>query len=649
MARPIVLGNGKMHVGINNYGLVHDVYFPYVGLENHTIGHGTRHRVGVWIDGELSWLDDGTWDIHFEYPHMALVGHVTARSTRMAVVLEFDDTVDADMSVFMRNVHVINTSTVEREIRVFMHQAFVIGDSRGNTDTVQYLPDTDAIMHYRGRRVFIVSGECDGEPFDQFTTGLFGIEGHEGCWRDADDGELSGCTAEHGRVDSVLRFSRHVAGLNSYRLHYWMAAGVTIRDALDAHKRVKEVGVVARLHDTLKYWQHWLEPAMKTADVMPTVYRRQFLRSAMILKSHIDHEGAIIASTDSAMLNYGRDAYAYCWPRDGAYVLWPLVRMGYRDEALKFFDFCCEALHPNGYLSHKYRADGALGSSWHSYVHEDGVVAPPIQHDESALVIFVLIQFYHQQQDQTILDTYYECLIKPVARYLAGAIDDATHLPRPSYDLWEQIYATSTYTTAVTYAALVEASEIAEMIGDDEHAVSWRAIADDIAQAAARYLYSEERRCLVKHVTLHDDTVVQDTTIDVSAIFGSFMFGLFGTNSRIIRDSIATMREVFDQEHTIGLPRYEDDAYRRPAGQSTPNLWHITTLWYAQYCIETGELDTAENLLNWVQQHAYESGVLAEQIAANGFSKSVAPLAWSHAEFMATLLDLSHARSRESS
>lgn len=37
MARPIVLGNGEMHVGINKFGEVHDFYYPYVGQENSTL------------------------------------------------------------------------------------------------------------------------------------------------------------------------------------------------------------------------------------------------------------------------------------------------------------------------------------------------------------------------------------------------------------------------------------------------------------------------------------------------------------------------------------------------------------------------------------------------------------------------------------
>ena len=90
MARPVVLGNGELHVGINAYGLVHDFYYPYVGFENHSAGKNTRHRIGVWVDGIVSWLEDSSWDIQFSYPHEALIGHIIARNKKLDIILEFE-------------------------------------------------------------------------------------------------------------------------------------------------------------------------------------------------------------------------------------------------------------------------------------------------------------------------------------------------------------------------------------------------------------------------------------------------------------------------------------------------------------------------------------------------------------------------------
>jgi GH15 family glucan-1,4-alpha-glucosidase len=641
MARPIVLSNGELHVGINKYGLVHDFYFPYVGLENHAAGKSLRHRVGVWINGQISWLDDPGWSFKFRYPANALIGHTVAKNESIGILLEFDDVVDANVSAFMRNIHVVNLWGEAREVRLFMHQAFVIGDARSNTDTAQYLPDSDAMLHYRGRRAFIIAGMHDGEPFDQYTAGLFGIEGREGTYRDADDGELSFSSVEHGRVDSTIRFMLHIDAHSSTRVHYWIAAGTSSREALYIHRQIKEDGVLKRLHMTADWWYKWLEPARSVADKILPEHKENFLHSMMIVKSQIDKRGAVIASTDTTMLNYSRDAYAYCWPRDGAYVLWPLIRMGYIDEPHRFFEFCRRGLHPNGYLMHKYRADGALGSSWHPYTHEDGSIAPPIQEDETALVLFVFAQFYQMHPNPRLLHDFYHTMVHPMAEFLASYIDETTGLPKPSYDLWEEVYLTTTYTTSVVYAALLAAADLAELAQDADSAVKWRSCADDILASAHKHLYNKDRKAFYKGLIVKNGTIEYDSTFDVSSVFGAFMFGLFPIGSDELASAVDTLSRTFHTDSgTLGLPRYENDNYYRVSPDIPGNWWIISSLWLAQYYIETENQEMARKIIDWVGDHTGTTGILPEQINPydNTFV-SVAPLTWSHAEYIATLLD----------
>lgn len=644
MARPLVLSNGELHVGINKFGLVHDFYFPYVGLENHAAGKSLRHRVGIWVDGKISWLDDlGAWEFSFRYFHRALIGHTTARNDELGILLEFDDVVDANVSAFMRNVHVINMRDQARDIRLFMHQAFDIGDAQSNTDTAQYLPDNHGILHYRGRRAFIVAGmTSEGQSFDQHTVGLFGIEGREGTYRDADDGELSFCNVEHGRVDSTLRFKLDIDAHSSRRVHYWIAAGTSTREALYVDNQIRHEGLTSRMHMTANWWHAWLRPTVHVAERLAPEYREDFIRSAMIIKSQIDKRGAVIASTDTAVLNYSRDAYAYCWPRDGAYVLWPLIRMGYVDEAYRFFEFCRRGLQPGGYLMHKYRADGALGSSWHPYTHDNGEVAPPIQEDETALVLFVFGQFYQMHSNPRLLNEFYHTMVAPMANFLASYIDKTTGLPRPSYDLWEEVFLTSTYTTALTFAALHAAADLAEAAQDADNAVKWRSAADDISIAAHKYLYNKERKAFYKGISVKNGEVVYDETIDVSSVFGVFMFGLFPTDSQELTEAVETLIHTFKlDDGRTGLPRYENDQYYHVGGADTGNIWFVTSLWLAQYYIETGKGDKAKEIITWVNKTSMmTTGIMAEQISPldNSFI-SVAPLTWSHAEYLATLLD----------
>ena len=642
MARSIVLSNGELHVGLNKYGVVHDFYYPYVGFENHVAGPSLRHKVGVYIDGVLSWTDDDTWTFSHHYPSTSLVGHTIAKNEAIGIVIEFDDTVDSDMSVFIRNIHVINTFEQTRDIRLFMYQAFAIGDSRSNTDTAQYLPDSNAILHYRGRRAFVISGTtADGKPFDQHSIGLFGIENHEGTYKDAEDGELGGNVVEHGRVDSILRFSLHIEGRSSARVHYWVSAGMNNREALFIHKQVQDQGVDARIHKTSAWWQEWLKPSIDFAQALPKDHQDLFLESMMIIKSQIDKRGAVIASTDTTMLNYSRDAYAYSWPRDGANTIWPLVRLGYYQEAYRFFEFCQRGLHPGGYLMHKYRADGALGSSWHPYVHADGVVSPPIQEDETALVLFVFVQFYQLSKDSSLIKEFYHSMIRPMADWMSEFVDPISGLPKPSYDLWEQTFSTSTYTTAVTYAALIAASELAVVAGEEANAVKWRTAAEDIQAAAHKHLFNQERQVFYRGINVIKGEIQYDAVLDVSSTYAAFLFGLFDANSPEIRASIATIQTKFNTTpDSPGLPRSEDDDYRRTKQGIAGNYWYITTLWHAQYLIEKDNSEDALKILNWIKSHAMPTGMLSEQIdPVDGAFISPAPLTWSHAEYVSTLID----------
>jgi len=643
MSRPIVLSNGELHVGLNNFGMVHDFYYPFVGFENHSAGNDLLHRVGVWVEGSISWLDNpGEWTFSFRYPHCALVGHILAKNERLGVILEFDDFVDAHICAFIRNIHIINLSERAREIRLFMHQAFAIGDSRSNTDTAQYLPNSDAILHYRGHRAFVISGDYNGSPFDQYTVGLFGIEGKKGTYCDAEDGELSQNNVEHGRVDSTIRFKVNVKAHSSKRVHYWIAAGKSNREALSVHKQIKETGALSHLHRTADWWNQWLKPTYDVIDKVLPEHRTTFLQSVMILKSQIDKHGAIIASTDTSMLNYSRDAYSYSWPRDGAYTLWPLIRMGYKDEAFRFFEFTKKGMHTDGYVMHKYRADGALGSSWHSYVHEDGIIAPPIQEDETALVLFIFAEFYRMHPDEGILKDFYKTMILPMANFMTSYVDELSGLPKPSYDLWEQTFLTSTYTVAVTYAALIAASDLASAAKDPDNAVKWRSAANDIQTAAHKHLYNKDKKVFYRGINIKKGQIIYDDVVDISSLYGAYTFGLFASDSEEVKTSIATIEQLFGiNDGAIGLPRCEDDPYRRSSPGITGNLWFICSLWLAQYYIDNNLTDKAVKILDWVRGHAMSTGMMGEQLdPVTNQIVSPAPLTWSHAEYVSTLLDL---------
>jgi len=72
--RDIPVGNGSLLVNFDDKYQIRDVYFPHVGQENHT--EGFPCRLGVWVDGQFSWISHDGWDRRLKYKTNELVTDV---------------------------------------------------------------------------------------------------------------------------------------------------------------------------------------------------------------------------------------------------------------------------------------------------------------------------------------------------------------------------------------------------------------------------------------------------------------------------------------------------------------------------------------------------------------------------------------------
>src|SRR5580698_9494971 len=99
MGRPVILGNGSLTVGLDETGLVHDFYYPYVGLDNLTTARSLPHKIGIWVDGNFSWLDSADWNTTVDFQSDVLVSRVNMKSERMQLELTFRDFVDSEFNI----------------------------------------------------------------------------------------------------------------------------------------------------------------------------------------------------------------------------------------------------------------------------------------------------------------------------------------------------------------------------------------------------------------------------------------------------------------------------------------------------------------------------------------------------------------------
>lgn len=641
MSRALTLGNGSILVNLDDRAQVRDFYFPYVGLENH-VGGDCVHRVGVFVDGELSWTEAAEWEIEINTDDDALLGFSTARHKRLGVFLEFRDLVYNEKNILVRQVKVQNLAERDREIKIFFAHQFEMYQSH-MAHTAFYDPEHSALVHYRNERVFLANAQLEGKNFDEFTTGVFGSEGKEGSHLDARDGSLSKNPIEHGRADSILGLTATYAPVQTRTVSYWLIAAKSIKEALEINYYVVGRGPTHLLETTRDYWRAWIHRQNFSFYGLPPEVIRLFKQSLFLMRVHAGETGGIIASSDFQTLQQGKDTYNYVWPRDAAYAAVALARAGDFGVSKKFFEFCSRVISDTGYFMHKYSPDGSLGSSWHPWIR-GGKPELPIQEDETALVLASLWQFYEVTKDLEFVENIYNAFIKRMADFLVMYRDPQTKLPKSSYDLWEEKFGVTTFTAASVYGALMAASNFARLLGKVKSEDLYERTATEVRDAILKYLWSEQDGYFYKLMRWENNQMNFDTTLDISSVYGVYHFGVLPVNdARMARAIKITEGRLKNTQGVGGIGRYEGDKYCRLNSRVSGNPWFVTTLWFAQHHLplvkKEKDLEPIREVLTWTAKHAKASGLLSEQLEPeSGWQMSVSPLVWSHAEFVLTVI-----------
>jgi GH15 family glucan-1,4-alpha-glucosidase len=648
MPRDLPVGNGTLLITFDQDYCLRDIYYPFVGKENHTGGH--PFRLGIWVDGKFDWVKRD-WGLRLDYAYEMLMTQVTASNDSLGVSLHCHDLVDYRENVYIKKILLKNLVHREREFRLFFHHDFHILESPTG-DTAYYDPDEKAILHYKENRYFLMTGiRNQQQGIDQYATGVKEFHGLEGTWKDAEDGKLQGGPIAQGSVDSTLSFSINVKPGGEETIYYWMAAGKDYTEVSRLNKMIMGHGAEYYIRRTGHYWSAWLNKEKVYFSNLPTKIVEEYQKSLLILRTNIDSRGAILAGNDSDILHFARDTYSYMWPRDGALTAYALDMAGYLGITRHFFDFCLKIIskgkESSGYFLHKYNPDGSLGSSWHPWVNQHEKILP-IQEDGTGLVVWALWFHFDKFRDIEFTANQYENLVIRCGDFLASYRDGKTGLPLPSYDLWEEKWGIHTFTVATVYAGIRAAEKFANLFKDARRIKIYRKAAEEVKAAMGQYLYNEKyQRFLKTIVPRKDGSFDLDPTIDAS-IYAPFYFGVFEPDDeKVIRTMKAVKERLWVKTEVGGIARYEGDIYHRVSDQLQDipgNPWFICTLWLAQWYIakaqNSEELQEAIPILEWVASRALPSGVLAEQV--HPFTNqplSVSPLTWSHATFVTTVLE----------
>ena len=506
MPRDLPIGNGHLLINFDADHRIRDIYFPFVGKENHAGGH--PFRFGIMVGNKFRWVGrEYGWSIHSLYEPDTLVTQVQLTHPELGVSLCLRDAVDFHETVFLRQIDITNLNPAACEVRLYFHQDFRLSESDIG-DTAAYDPRNKTVVHYKGERYFLVNVMVDGRAgVEHYAIGQKGQPGREGTWRDAeDDGVLSGNPIAQGAVDSVVAAHALIPSGFQKTVYFWMVAATVWagrwNGAMELNKKLVERSPASFIERTRSYWRLWVRKEPLDFADLPSGLVDLYRRSLLILRTQIDNHGAIIAANDSDVTQFNRDTYSYLWPRDGALVAHALDLCGYPEISLRFFHFCADVLSEEGFLLHKYNPDKSLASSWHPWVVGDKPQLP-IQEDETALVVWALWKHFQRYRDLEAIKPLYGRLVRKAADFMVRYREPQTHLPAPSYDLWEERRGILAFTCAAVYAGLRAAAEFARSFGEADNARRYDDAASEIRAGMDAYLWRPELNRFARMINVY--------------------------------------------------------------------------------------------------------------------------------------------------
>ena len=399
--------------------------------------------------------------------------------------------------------------------------------------------------------------------------------------------------------------------------------------------RINKLDIQSEYLKTKSYWRRYVkehdglemkEPSNSYEEKIQDIYYRSILLFPLLTNQET---GGIIAAPeiDENFTKCGR--YAYCWPRDAAYITNALDILKMTKETEKFYKvFCKKTQSKNGMWEQRFFSDGRLAPCW------------GYQIDETASVVYGVYNHYKYTNDFKFLkDTLQMCekAVDFLKRYVKDIFED-THKYHVSYDLWEMYEGTTLYSMSTIYGAFEAMLNIYKVLGKnvsdfENNRLKDEKIAKSILELEKlrteikKYIndnfYDEDKKCYVRNQ--------EDKKMDISLLGSVVPFRVFTAKEKKILNTIERINMSI-RTYTGGYMRFENDHYMNG------NPWPIANLWMTLYYLEKGENRKAKETFDFVIKTVGTHNLLGEQIDNNTLKANwVIGLGWSHAMFIIVL------------
>ena len=400
-------------------------------------------------------------------------------------------------------------------------------------------------------------------------------------------------------------------------------------------ERIKKLDLKNEYTKTKNYWRKYVkahdglnlkEPQNSYEEKIQDIYYRSILLLPLLTN---EETGGILAAAeiDENFTKCGR--YAYCWPRDAAYITRAMDILKMEDETEKFYKvFCKNAQSKNGMWEQRFFTDGKLAPCW------------GYQIDETASVIYgVYAHFEKTKNFKFLKETLPMCEkgIDFLKRYVKDILED-TKIYHVSYDLWEMCEGIHLYSLASIYCAFDSILKMYKALGKNVSDFENNRIKDekiakskieieklqiDLKKYIEENMYDEEKKSYVRNSI--------DKKMDISILGAVVPFNVFTSKEKKIQNTVERINLSL-RTYTGGYQRFEGDHYMNG------NPWTIANLWMTLYYLENGENKKAKETFDFCLKTVGIHSILGEQVDNNSLKANwVLGLGWSHAMFILVL------------
>jgi GH15 family glucan-1,4-alpha-glucosidase len=390
-----------------------------------------------------------------------------------------------------------------------------------------------------------------------------------------------------------------------------------------------------RLGRTADFWHEWLARGQ-----FPDHPWREYLqRSALTLKGLIyAPTGALLAAaTTSLPETPGGERnfdYRYSWVRDSAFMLWGLYTLGLDREADDFFYFITDLAEHDADLQIMYGIGGERDLTEETLDHLFGYGgARPVRIGNGAWdqrqndVWGVLLDsvWLHTRSRDRLDERRWPMLVRQVEAAIANWRE-------PDQGLWEVRGPAQHFTSSkvLCWVAADRGAKLAQLRGDEAHAISWRAAADEIrADVCAHGI--DDRGVFRQHYGT--------TALDASALLIPLVGFLPPDDQRVRATVMAIAEELTEDELVLRYHVEEtDDGFSGEEGTFT-----ICSFWLVSALTLIGEVERARSLCEKLLSYASPLFLYAEEIDPHsGRHLGNFPQAFSHLALINAVMHLIH-------